>query len=44
MGVCFDGLTNFDKFHHVDTPFAAFCGNLLATANALFSYVSKAIF
>jgi hypothetical protein len=24
IGVCFDGLTNLDKFHHVDPPFAAF--------------------
>jgi hypothetical protein len=24
IGVCFDGLTNLDKFHDVDTPFAAF--------------------
>jgi hypothetical protein len=24
VGVCFDGLTNLDKFHDVDTPFAAF--------------------
>src|SRR5438309_6778688 len=22
--VCFDGLTNLDKFHDIDTPFAAF--------------------
>lgn len=24
IGVCFDGLTNLNKFHDVDTPFAAF--------------------
>src|SRR5258705_10929960 len=24
IGVCFDGVTNLDKFHDVDTPFAAF--------------------
>jgi hypothetical protein len=24
IGVRFDGLTNLDKFHDVDTPFAAF--------------------
>ena len=24
IGVCFDGLTNLDKFHDVDTPFSAF--------------------
>jgi hypothetical protein len=24
IGVCFDGLTNLDEFHDVDTSFAAF--------------------
>jgi hypothetical protein len=24
IGVCFEGLTDIDKFHDVDTPFAAF--------------------
>jgi len=24
IGVCFEGLTDLDKFHDVDTPFAAF--------------------
>jgi hypothetical protein len=35
IGVRFDGLTNLDKFHDVDTPFAAFEIGLLSAVRRI---------